>query len=59
MHLGNHLTALWSLELHSRILHLLRQWYRNGLVEPLLVSLMLFQIGSGLVLLGRRLAAPS
>lgn len=59
IHLGNHLTAIWSLELHSAILTALRHWYRNVLIEPLIVGLMLFQIGSGLTLLYGRLDRPS
>ena len=41
VHLSNHMTALWSLETHSMILKILRVWYRNEFVQPLIVALLL------------------
>jgi hypothetical protein len=35
----------------------LRKWYRSELVQPVLVTLMLFQVASGVVLLWRATAA--
>lgn len=59
LHFSNHLTALWSAETHIAVMKVLRDWYRNGFVEPVLVALMLFMVGSGLVLLRARLARTS
>lgn len=51
MHLLNHLSALWSLEDQRVLMNAFRHIYRSGLVEPLLVALMLFQVVTGPVLL--------
>jgi hypothetical protein len=59
LHFFNHLTGLWSAETHIAVMKVLRGWYRNGFVEPVLVVLMLFMVGSGLVLLRGRLARAS
>lgn len=59
VHLGNHMTAIWSLETHAMILKTLRLWYRNEFVEPLIVTLLLFQAVSGLTLLFAKLGEPS
>jgi hypothetical protein len=58
-HLGNHMTAIWSLDAHSMILKTLRLWYRTEFVEPLIVTLLLFQAVSGLTLLLARLGEQS
>ena len=50
MHLINHLSALWSLEAQRFLMSVFRHIYRAGLVEPLLVALMLFQVATGPVL---------
>jgi len=57
-HLGNHLFGLIGPERHLAVMKLGRLVYRNPFVEPLLVALMLFQIGSGLVLAWRWSAKP-
>jgi hypothetical protein len=59
LHFFNHLTGLWSAETHIAVMKVLRGWYRNGIVEPVLVALMLFMVGSGLVLLRARLTRAS
>ncbi len=59
VHLGNHMTALWSLKTHSMILTMLQVWYRNEFVQPLIVALLLFQVVSGLTLLSGKLREPS
>jgi succinate dehydrogenase hydrophobic anchor subunit len=51
LHLANHVTGLWSAELHLTVMDTLRGWYRHALVEPALVLLMLVQIATGAVLL--------
>ena len=37
----------------------LRKWYRSDLVQPVLVTLMLFQVVSGVILVSRATAARS
>lgn len=59
VHLANHMTAIWSLDAHSMILKILRLWYRNEFVEPLIVTLLLFQAVTGLTLLFTRLDEQS
>ncbi len=59
LHFANHLTGLWSAETHIAVMKVLREWYRNGFVEPVLVVLMLFMAGSGFVLLRARLTRGS
>ena len=49
-HLGNHLAALTGTQSHVFIQDILRAWYRNGLVEPLIFALFVFQLASGLAL---------
>lgn len=50
MHLINHLSALWSLEDQRLLMNAFRHIYRAGLVEPLLVALIFFQMATGPVL---------
>jgi hypothetical protein len=54
LHLTNHLMGLWSADAHKEVMHVLRLWYRSPWVQPVLVLAVLFQVGSGLVLLRRR-----
>ena len=55
-HLGNHVTAAWSLETNDEIMDLLRVWYRSDIVQPILVALFAFQLLSGLRLLWAAIA---
>ena len=55
-HLLNHASAAFSLELNHAMMITLRKWYRSELVQPVLVSLMLFQVVSGVILLWRATA---
>jgi hypothetical protein len=50
MHLISHLSALWSLDAQRLLMDTFRHIYRAGLVEPALVALMFFQMGTGAVL---------
>jgi hypothetical protein len=50
MHLISHLSALWSLEAQHLLMDTFRHIYRAGLVEPTLIGLMFFQMGTGTVL---------
>src|SRR5207253_2192809 len=58
-HVTNHVTGIWSAATHVHVMKALRRVYRNPVVEPLLVAVVLFQIGSGVVLLWRRTARTS
>lgn len=58
-HLLNHASAVYSLELNEAMMDMLRKWYRSRLIQPVLVSLMLFQVVSGVILLWRATAARS
>jgi hypothetical protein len=49
-HFGNHLVALIGTETHGVVQDVLRLWYRNYVIEAVIVALFLFQVGSGLVL---------
>jgi hypothetical protein len=49
-HIVNHLTAIWSVDLHKTVMQALRHAYRMDIVQPLLVALFIFQIASGLIL---------
>lgn len=55
-HLFNHLAGLGGLALHRAIMKTLRLLYRNGVLEPLIISTFFFQIVSGLVLYRRKSA---
>lgn len=50
MHIANHLTAVYSVDLHLATMALLRKVYRQPLIEALLLAAVAFQAGSGLVL---------
>jgi hypothetical protein len=55
-HLGNHLTGIVSGSDHIGVMKLVRLVYRNSVIEPLLLTLIGFQIMSGFVLVRRRLS---
>src|SRR5262249_12243509 len=59
LHLFNHASAALSLELNETMMKSLRTWYRSELVQPVLVTLMLFQVASGVTLLWGAQAARS
>jgi hypothetical protein len=59
LHLFNHLTGFWSADTHIAVMHVLRKWYRSGVIEPLVVALMLFMVISGALLLRARLSRPA
>jgi hypothetical protein len=58
-HLLNHASAAFSPEFNQAMMSTLRKWYRSELVQPVLVTLMLFQVVSGVMLLWRATAARS
>lgn len=49
-HIGNHLFGLIGPDAHATVMKIGRVVYRSGIGEPLLVAVMLFQIGTGLYL---------
>jgi hypothetical protein len=57
-HLLNHASAAFSHEFNQAMMTTLRKWYRSEFVQPVLVTLMLFQVVSGVILLWRATAAP-
>jgi hypothetical protein len=58
-HLGNHLTGIVSGADHIGVMKIIRLVYRNAIIEPLLLTLIAFQVMSGFVLVRRRLARAS
>jgi hypothetical protein len=58
-HLLNHTSAAFSPEFNQTMMISLRKWYRSELVQPVLVTLMLFQVVSGIILLWRATTASS
>jgi hypothetical protein len=56
-HLTNHLFGLVGPDAHATVMKIGRVVYRSGIGEPLLVTVMLFQIGTGLYLAWRWSAA--
>lgn len=52
-HLTNHLSGLIGPDVHAAIMKSGRTIYRQPIVEPLLIGLLLFQIGSGVALARR------
>ncbi len=53
-HLFNHVFGLWGIDTHRALMRILRVWYRNGLLQPLIIAGFAFQIVSGLVLFKRK-----
>jgi hypothetical protein len=49
-HLLNHASALFGAEFNQAMMITLRKWYRSRFVQPALVTLMLFQVVSGVIL---------
>ena len=58
-HLLNHASAAFSHEFDRAMMNALRKWYRSDLVQPVLVTLMLFQVVSGVILFWRATATRS
>lgn len=57
-HLFNHLTGLLGPEAHARVMKLGRAVYRSPLIEPVLVTLLLFQVLGGITMAYRCSARP-
>jgi len=56
-HLLNHASAAFSPKFNQATMIILRKCYRSEWVQPVLVTLMLFQVVSGIILLWRATAA--
>ncbi|MCR4470474.1 hypothetical protein [Burkholderia sp. SCN-KJ] len=50
-HLSNHALGIFGAHTHKAVMLVLRHVYRAGWIEPILITLVVFQIVSGLVLL--------
>ena len=59
LHISNHLTALVGPSTYDVVMKIFRHVYRTEVLQPLLVTLFLFQIGTGLYLVWRHTAVPS
>ena len=58
-HVTNHLAGFWNGSVHIEIMNAVRRVYRDDIVQPLLFTLIGFQILTGTVLVGRRMRMPS
>jgi hypothetical protein len=58
-HIANHLTAIWSVDIHIAVMERFRKFYRSDFVEPILVVLFTCQVLSGLFLWRHRTAYKS
>lgn len=58
-HLANHLTGILGGEVHMAVMRHIRVVYRQPVVETVLVSCVLFQVGTGLILLSKRTRRPA
>lgn len=59
LHIANHLTFVAGAETYDAVMKVFRHLYRTNILQPLLVALFLFQIGTGLFFVWRLTAAPS
>jgi hypothetical protein len=58
-HIANHLAGFWNGPVHIEIMNAVRRVYRDDIVQPMLLTLIGFQILTGTVLVGRRMRMPS
>jgi hypothetical protein len=58
-HIGNHLAGFWNGPVHIEIMNAVRRVYRGDIVQPMLLTLIGFQILTGTVLVRRRMRMPS
>lgn len=57
-HLLNHASAAFNPELNQAMMLTLRKWYRSEFVQPVLVTLVLFQVISGAILWWKATRGP-
>jgi len=58
-HIGNHLAGFWNGPVHIEMMNAVRRVYRDDIVQPVLLTLIGFQILTGTVLVRRRMRMPS
>jgi hypothetical protein len=58
MHLVNHATFILGPDTYRAVMKVVRHVYRQGVLQPLLVVLLLFQVGSGVYLATRANSGP-
>lgn len=58
LHLGNHLTFVLGEPTYRAVMKAVRHVYRAEVIQPVLVALFLFQVGSGITLATRAAAYP-
>jgi len=59
LHVGNHLTFILGEATYREVMKAFRHVYRQEVLQPLLVALFLFQVGSGIYLATRATAEPT
>jgi hypothetical protein len=59
LHIANHLTFPAGERTFDAVMKVFRHVYRNGILQPLVVALFLFQVGTGLFFVWRLTAASS
>ena len=59
LHIANHLMFPAGAETYDAVMKVFRHVYRNDILQPLVVALFLFQVGTGLFFVWRLTAAPS
>src|SRR6516164_6186110 len=58
LHLANHLTFVLGPDTYRAVMKAFRHVYRQEFLQPILVALFLFQVGSGVYLATRATAQP-
>jgi hypothetical protein len=58
-HIGNHLAGFWNGPVHIETMNAVRRVYRDDIVQPMLLTLIGFQILTGTVLVRRRMRMPN
>jgi hypothetical protein len=58
-HIANHVAGFWNGPVHIEIMNAVRRVYRDDIVQPMLLTLIGFQILTGAVLVRRRMRMPS
>jgi hypothetical protein len=59
LHLGNHLTALWTVQAQHDAMTFLRGWYRSTWVQPIILALFGTMIVTGILLVIRYTATTA
>jgi hypothetical protein len=59
LHLGNHLTALWTVETQNEVMIFLRGWYRSAWLQPIIIGLFGTMIVTGILLVIRYTATTA